>query len=382
MPTGNNDLAAEVLEHLVAIGFVLDGDRIVAPPQEKRHLRRLHAEAVKARREQARETLQPLEDQFASQLVPGKDLAVQRIRPALSPVPKTDAFNTRLFRWVGLHWSIPVSNGYGRRLRFLVRDRGNGDRLIGIIGLCDPVYSLASRDVWVGWSPEERSLGLVGSMDAYVLGAVPPYSYLAGGKLVALLALTEQVIRAHHDKYAGRRTMILGRNPTTPLALITTTSALGRSSVYNRLSDSSHGLAYHPLGLTAGTGDFQFGEEIYSKLRLAADEDSGHDQSSRHPNWQGSGYRNRRETIRRGLRALGIQPDSLRNHGVQRQTFGAPLATNWRQVLRGESAAPEYFDRTVSSETTWWLERWALPRAERLPEYRAFHPDAYRLYGE
>lgn len=380
MQSSNEDLAAEVLEHLVSTGFTVDDGRILPPSQDKAKLRLLHAEAVRARREQARDLLQPMEAQFILELVSGGDLVIETIRPYLTPVSKSDTFNTRLFRWIGLHWSVPVSNGYGRRLRFLVRDRGNGDKLIGLIGLSDPVFSLAARDAWIGWTPEERAVGLVGVMDAYVLGAVPPYSYLAGGKLVALLALTAQVLEAHDEKYRGRRTLILGRRPSTPLSLITTTSALGRSSMYSRLTDSSLNTAYYPTGFTQGTGDFQFSPTIYERLRQAAQSVSEEGASSRHPSWEGTGYRNRRETIRRGLRALGFRPDALRIHGVRRQTFGAPLAENWRELLMGKEEVPRYRSRTSTTETEWWLKKWAMPRTLRIREYLEFLPDQYRLY--
>jgi hypothetical protein len=98
------------------------------------------------------------------------------------------AFDGLLWRWLSLHWSIPVSSGYGRRLRFLVIDNGHHGKVIGLIGLADPVFALGARESWVGWDAPTRSQRLANVMDAYVLGAVPPYSGLLGGKLVALLA--------------------------------------------------------------------------------------------------------------------------------------------------------------------------------------------------
>ena len=40
-----------------------------------------------------------------------------------------DTIESKLFRYACLHWSIPVSDGYGRRLRVLILD-GNNDKLI------------------------------------------------------------------------------------------------------------------------------------------------------------------------------------------------------------------------------------------------------------
>ena len=51
-----------------------------------------------------------------------------------------------LFRAATLLWSVPVSRGYGRRMRYLVMDESN-NKLIGLFALGDPVFNLKSRDV-------------------------------------------------------------------------------------------------------------------------------------------------------------------------------------------------------------------------------------------
>src|SRR3546814_18344755 len=81
-----------------------------------------------------------------------------------------------------LYWQVPVSDGYGRRMRFLVWDQAHG-KLIGIFALGDAVFNQAARDAVIGWDHHRRSAALVNLMDAYVLGALPPYSHLLGGKL-------------------------------------------------------------------------------------------------------------------------------------------------------------------------------------------------------
>ena len=73
-------------------------------------------------------------------------------------------------------------------MRFLVWDTENG-KLIGILALGDPVFNLSARDHHIGWTSTQRKKRLVGVMDAYVLGAVPPYSSLLCGKLIACLAV-------------------------------------------------------------------------------------------------------------------------------------------------------------------------------------------------
>ena len=136
---------------------------------------------------------------------------------------------------LGLLWSVPVSQGFGRRLRFLVKDRQN-DRLIGLFALGDPVFNLSARDKLIGWTHQDRCDRLVHVMDAYVVGAVPPYSHIIGGKLVAALMTSQEVKRSYERKYLGTESVIRGKKHRARLVLLTTTSALGRSSIYNRLS--------------------------------------------------------------------------------------------------------------------------------------------------
>jgi hypothetical protein len=91
-----------------------------------------------------------------------------------------------------LTWSVPVSNGFGRRLRYLVWDKQN-EKLLGIIAIGDPIFNLSVRDNHIDWNVEDGGKRLVNMMDAYVFGALPPYNMLLGGKLVACLLRTRDI---------------------------------------------------------------------------------------------------------------------------------------------------------------------------------------------
>src|SRR5205823_12751600 len=108
-------------------------------------------------------------------------------------------------------------------------------KVVGVTGLFGPVIAVAGRDNWIGWSKDKRLERLRHVMDAFVLGAVPPYSQLLFGKLVGLLCASEEVRRACYRKYHGTESIISGKPFDGRIALITTMSALGRSSIYNRL---------------------------------------------------------------------------------------------------------------------------------------------------
>src|SRR5207244_2272391 len=67
----------------------------------------------------------------------GREVLPRNVSPRLELV-KSNTWQSRLFRLASLTWSIPVSCGYGRRLRFLLWDDSN-DKLIGMLALGDPV---------------------------------------------------------------------------------------------------------------------------------------------------------------------------------------------------------------------------------------------------
>ena len=165
---------------------------LIALPENpsKETFRHLNELAVKKKQDLAKIRLQKREESFIEHIANGSDVVPEQISPRLilvSPGSKDEL----LFRYACAHWSIPVSPGYGRRLRFLVRDESN-NKLIGLFGLGDPVYSMRARDEWVRWDADTEKERLYHVMDAYVLGAVPPYSSLLCGKLVAMLALEQR----------------------------------------------------------------------------------------------------------------------------------------------------------------------------------------------
>ena len=373
-------LRTKVLDHLRGQGFQIAGDRLLGPvDDDKDRLRRLHADAVATLRAGSASTLRHLDERFVHRLAQGDALDPAAVRPALVPVTDRRAFDGLLWRWLSLHWSIPVSSGYGRRLRFLVVDDGHHGKVIGLIGLADPVFALGARDAWVGWDAPTRGQRLANVMDAFVLGAVPPYSGLLGGKLVALLATSTEVRDAFAARYGHRETLISQRDPDARLALVTTTSALGRSSVYNRLTGPDGRLAFQSVGYTVGSGDFHLAGSIYAELAAFAAVNNPTGKTQVHERWRTGGGRNRRETIQIALDALGLPSRQLRLHGIRRQVFVAPLMANAREYLTGQ-ADPGWSARPVCELADHWRTRWALPRADRDDSWRAFDRDSWLLY--
>jgi CBS domain-containing protein len=384
LPTGEPEDAAglrhALLAHLREQGFVLtDKGLLMHVPRDKDAVRRLHEHAVAERRESARPALARHEDALLRRLLPSAHLDVAAVRPALRLVDTYRHPDAALWRWASLHWSIPVSAGYGRRLRFVVVDEGHGGALMGLIGLGDPVFAMSSRDRWVGWDHQRRRTALSDVMDAFVLGAVPPYQDVLAGKLVAMLAVSTEVRDAFRAKFRDRTSLISDREPDARLALVTTTSALGRSSVYNRLRRPDGLLAFEPIGVTAGSGDFHLSGVIYDRLVRFATLSDPERGTHRHERWPGKTFRNRREVVIRALGELGLPERQMRTHGIQRQVFAAPTAHNSRAYLRGEEDTLDDLTLSVDETSAHWRARWAVPRAERIPPGR-FRPEDWRLW--
>ena len=298
------------------------------------------------------------------------EIEIGEIKPCVVPV-RADTTESRLFIAATLYWSVPVSSGFGRRLRFIVRDESNG-RLIGIIGLTDPVFNLGPRDKWVGWSSDERKDALVHVMDAFVLGALPPYSKLLGGKLIALLATSREVVKYFRANYGKSEGIISRRKKNPRLVLLTTTSALGRSSVYNRLRIP--GSVEYLTGVdpdrverwyTKGYGHFHISESDYKGLvEVLSRRNHPYATGNRFgdgPNWK-------IRVIRQASVELGIEPNLL-HHGIQRQVYIVPLAENTRSFLLGKSKVVRYKTLPVQDITDFWCERWAKPRSRRCPDW-------------
>ena len=260
-------------------------------------------------------------------------------------------------------------------MRFLVIDEQN-DKLIGVIGLGDPVYSLEPRDDWVGWTLADRKSRLANVMDAFVLGAVPPYSFLLCGKLVAMLATSDTVRDAFKRKYGGRRSVIRQRVHDGRLAMVTTTSALGRSSVYNRLRFGQR-LLYQSVGFTKGSGEFHFANGLYAAITKFAEE---HCEPTAKQELWGTGFRNRREVIKKCLPALGLSSDWV-YHGIEREVFVIPLARNAREFLCGEHTRLLWYHYSEADINEYFRTRWMLPRAAWDKTFEAWSSDKWLIWS-
>jgi len=207
-------------------------------------------------------------------------------------------------------------------------------------------------------------------MDAYVLGALPPYNILLGGKLIACLLRSRDLYDDFAKVYGDAVGVISQEKKQARLLAITTTSSMGRSSVYNRLK--LDGVQYlKSIGYTSGWGHFHIPDSLFIELRdyLRDLEHSYADQYmfGNGPNW-------RLRTTKAALNALGFR-DDLMKHGIQREVFLTPLAENATSILQTGKGKPDLTSLLTAKEIAKRaMERWMVPRSIRNPEYQLWKP--------
>jgi hypothetical protein len=258
-----------------------------------------------------------------------------------------------LFRSAMSFWSVPISAGYGRRIRFIVWDKTHY-KVFGIFGLCDPVIGLKVRDDYIGWNREQKEERLYNMMTAYVLGAVPPYNELFGAKLVALAVGCKEVCQAFEEKYKGKKTIIRGREPIAKLVAVDTMAFFGKSLIYEGLPE------WQFLGFTKGLTHVHLTHlwdgllDVARQLGLNSVDKHSFGQG---PNWK---FRVLRELFPR----LGISDEYLQA-GWQKGYYFRPLIKEWKEFLNGQTDQLTYVNKTFEEYVELWKVKYLRKRIRR-----------------
>jgi hypothetical protein len=294
-------------------------------------------------------------------LADGKDVIQSEILPSIE-VCRTKKQHA-IFRIFRYYWSSPYSEYVGRRIRLLIRDHFLPEKpIIGIAALGSSIIHIPERDDWVGWDKKTRTDNLIYTMDAYVLGALPPYNHLLGGKLISYIIASNEVRDIYKKKYHGKVTQIRKRT-ADDLACIFTTSLYGRSSQYNRIRYKGK-LLYIPIGQTKGYGTLHLTDETFQAMRhlLESKNISVTNRFGDGPIW-------RMRVIRSVGDLLGFDSDFLLQHSFQRDIYAIPLAKNFKAYLNSDADELNYCDYPLVDLVDYWKKRWFEKRRKR-PEIR------------
>jgi hypothetical protein len=297
----------------------------------------------------------------------GVEIIPERISLELREI-QIGSFEEILFRWWNLiWWSIPYQRSYGRQMRFLLWDTTH-NAPFGLICLQSPVLKMSVRDNYLGIPRDKLDIWINKSMNAQRVGALPPYNELLGGKMVALALTCNEIREAYRKKYQNCVSIIKKRKIKPELLFITTTSAFGKSSLYNRLKYNGEVVA-ESLGYTKGSGTFHIPEELYEEL-LEFLKNQGVNVARGY----GHGPSRKLRLISLGLKYLGLP--KFEYHGIKREFYLFPLVKNLKRVIQaGEE--PIWVDRPFDKLVDYWKERWAIPRAERIPRWKKFESNKF-----
>jgi hypothetical protein len=212
--------------------------------------------------------------------------------------------------------------------------------------------------------------------DIAVCGAIQPYNAILGGKLVAMLATSPEVVLEYRRRYTGAESEIASsiagraivRSPT--LVLLGTTSLYGvGSSQYNRIKIpcnrlgglSDDAICYEKLGHSEAFGTSQFSEETVEALvDLVQQSDDGQRVNSIF----GEGGSPKLRKVRHGLDLLQFPSGLLLRHHRPRVLYAVSLIDNLREHLLGLEPTPKYRipiadGRAATARiAAWWKERW------------------------
>lgn len=222
--------------------------------------------------------------------------------------------------------------------------------------------------------------------DLTVCGAIAPYAHFAGGKLVAMLAVTPEVVAEYKRRYGGVPSIIASSMAGRPigraanLCYVGTTSLYGRRpNQYDRLNmpatlvggRAEESIKYNHIedetdSRTRGIGTFHFSSRTLKGLERYASSQRGGWKAN---NLFGEGTSPKLRGLRDGLVAIGLDANELLVHGMERCMYGVKLARNVERYLLGIDEAPDWIvDRghsSVQAIVQWWIGRWADRRAKR-----------------
>ena len=307
-------------------------------------------------------------------LAKGIDVLISEIDPIIE-VCETEKQH-RLFRILRYYWSSPYSEYVGRRIKLIIRDRALPNRpIIGIAALGSPIIHIPERDDFIGWDKNTRTKNLIYTLDAYVIGALPPYNNLLGGKLISYILASNEIREIYRKKYQGKVTLTEKR-VANKLVGIFTTSLYGNSSQYNRIKYNNE-LLYIPIGQTKGFGTLHLSEEtILLMIELLKSK------GIKIGNKFGDGPSWVMRVIRAAGDILGFDSDFLLNHSFKRNIYFVPLAKEYKAFLNGQTKQPLFYNYTKKELVDFWKERWLNKRKQNVDiinKVLDFEPEDFKI---
>ena len=360
------ELRTEIIESLTKQGFYVNG-HVTPSLTNKKHLRKIQGHSRIEQISLQKKFLLENHQIIRNHLLNGKDINPEKIELELRMV-EDGTTEQIMYRWWNLvWWSVPYQRAYGRQMRFIIWDKTH-DSPFGLIGLQSPILRMSVRDKYLNIPKENLDYVINKSMQAQRLGALPPYNELLGGKMAALALTSNELRLKYQKKYKGIETILQKRVIEAQLLFLTTTSAFGRSSIYNRLKYKDW-LVAHSLGYTKGSGTFHITEELYFEIQKFLQKRNVDINTT-----FGYGPSRKMKLLDTAFSMLDLQ--EYHYHNIQREFFLFPLAKNLNNIIE-KGVRPIYFQRALQDLTEFWKERWAIPRSIRDKSWMDFNAELF-----
>ena len=350
-----NNIRHKILSKLREYGFTVNNDIVKYPTDKKKIVslsRRIRLNYIKSNFKFITDNISLVKKYSIN----GKDLDPEKIDLDVISTSLDDKYE-KLFKWWNLMWwSSPYQKSVGKSLRFVIWDRYH-DSLFGIIGLFSPLINVSARNKYLGiYNRPDFTYILNKSLDAFRIGAMPPYNDLIGAKMVTLSLLSDKIRRYYNSKY------------NDDILFITNISVFGRSSIYNRLKYNDHVVAI-PVGYTKGFSAHYLPFDVKSMLykfyelctgnRLDSDDMTSIERVGK---------------LRKALDFIGIK--GVTDGSIKKQVFIIPLVKNLRECIDNNSC-PVYYDYNMDELVEYWKNRWCIGRASRISRWRDFNIDEW-----
>jgi hypothetical protein len=253
------------------------------------------------------------------------------------------------------------NSNIGRNLNFMVKDDVTG-KYLGVICISSDFLDLTPRDKFIGWEREKKTQGGMINHTAIGSSIVPlqplGYNYM-GGKLLALMCLSDTVQRLWKEKYGD----VLAGVTTTSLYGNTKSGGLSQYDgleYWNKMGFSSGSVAFEPRKSTLAMV-WNWLKENHTEKYFEwweAKNDKGLPFKRDHKN----------RSLHFAYPKLGI-PKEITRTDHQRGIYFSPLYNNTNEFLRGEIAEDQLvksFDTSEEALSNIWKTKYAKGRIRQL----------------
>lgn len=366
MKDDQSTLKCEIIEALKSQGFLIN-PHLKTETADKDVKRRVHVQKRKEIIQLHRKFLLKNLEKTERYSVSGGEIDPSKIDLELVEVKPNSIESTLFFWWNLIWWSLPYARAIGRQMRFVIRDKYNG-ALFGLICLQSPPLRSSTRDDFLGLNDKNVDYWINQSMYAQRVGALPPYNDLLGAKMVALSLTSNEIREAYERKYENKETLLKKRILPSRLLFITTTSAYGKSSIYERITYKGE-IVGQFIGFTAGSGTFHIPQTLYEKM-LSFLKKEGFDVKRGY----GTGPSRKLKLINLALRKLNMKTFSF--HNIKRGYYIFSNVVNLQEVIQ-KNEAPQWYDRPFERLSNFWKRRWCIPRSHRIGSWKQFDSNVF-----